>query len=120
MELLERAASAGLTRRVAAALPQHAVRTVSDGQVQYEMVSREEAAKLHDSFSSDGFAMVDETVLPDCSVEVGNNGQLLRLRIHGSHARACSGHRSRARRVRHQLRALSAAAHGSHREAFHS
>ena len=83
MELLERAASAGLTRRVAAALPQHAVRTVSDGQVQYEMVSRKEAAKLHDSFSSDGFAMVDETVLPDCSVEVGNDGQLLRLRIHG-------------------------------------
>ena len=88
LRLLEQAAAAPYTHTVAAALPAHAVCTVEGRSVTHEMVSADEFQADLQKFDSDGQHLVEEAILPGCSVEVGNNGKMLKLHIHNDRVNA--------------------------------
>ena len=53
-----------------------------DHLVTHEMASSDEFQELLQKFDSDGRRLVDEAILPGCSIEVGNDGRMLKLHIH--------------------------------------
>ena len=81
MRLLREAASQEHTHTVAATLPAEAFRAVAGGPIQSELVSADVFQARVAAFESEGYQTVDETVLPGCTLEVGNEGRALLVHI---------------------------------------